>query len=72
LLVVFLWGGVVVVVFETGFLCVALAVHSGTHSVDQTGLELRDTPASASKVLGLKVCVTTAQRISFKRSECKS
>jgi hypothetical protein len=26
----------------------------GTHSVDQAGLELRDPPASASRVLGLK------------------
>jgi hypothetical protein len=34
----------------------------GTHSVDQTGLELRNPPASASQVLGLKVCATTAQR----------
>ena len=30
----------------------------GTHSVDQAGLELRDPPASASQVLGLKVCAT--------------
>ena len=36
----------------------------GTHSVDQAGLELRDPPASASQVLGLKVCVTAAWRIS--------
>jgi hypothetical protein len=28
----------------------------GTHSVDQAGLELRNSPASASQVLGLKVC----------------
>jgi hypothetical protein len=28
----------------------------GTHSVDQAGLELRNLPASASRVLGLKVC----------------
>jgi hypothetical protein len=34
--------------FETGFLCVALAV-----------LELRNPPASASQVLGLKACATT-------------
>ena len=34
--------------FETGFLCVALAV-----------LELRNPPASASRVLGLKACTTT-------------
>ena len=32
----------------------------GTHSVDQVGLELRHPPASASQVLGLKVCATTA------------
>jgi hypothetical protein len=30
----------------------------GTHSVDQAGLELRDPPASASQVLGLKVCAS--------------
>jgi hypothetical protein len=32
----------------------------GTHSVDQTGLGLRNPPASASQVLGLKVCAITA------------
>jgi hypothetical protein len=32
----------------------------GTHSVDQTGFELRNLPASASQVLELKVCATTA------------
>jgi hypothetical protein len=31
---------------------------SGTHFVDQTGLELRNLPASASRVLGLKACAT--------------
>jgi hypothetical protein len=31
----------------------------GTHSVDQAGLELKNLPASASQVLGLKVCATT-------------
>jgi hypothetical protein len=31
----------------------------GTHFVDQAGLELRDPPASASRVLGLKACATT-------------
>jgi hypothetical protein len=31
----------------------------GTHFVDQAGLELRNPPASASRVLGLKVCTTT-------------
>jgi hypothetical protein len=30
-----------------------------THSVDQAGLELRNLPASASQVLGLKACATT-------------
>jgi hypothetical protein len=33
----------------------------GTHSVDQAGHKLRSPPASASQVLGLKVCATTAQ-----------
>jgi hypothetical protein len=32
----------------------------GTHSVDQAALKLRDPLASASQVLGLKVCATTA------------
>jgi hypothetical protein len=31
----------------------------GTQSVDQAGLELRNPPASASQMLGLKVCTTT-------------
>jgi hypothetical protein len=44
--------------FETGFLCILLA-DPGTHSVDQAGLELRNPPASASRVLGLKACATT-------------
>jgi hypothetical protein len=30
----------------------------GTHSVDQAGLELRNLPASASQVLGLKAKAT--------------
>jgi hypothetical protein len=33
----------------------------GTHFVDQACLELRNPPASASQVLGLKACATTAQ-----------
>jgi hypothetical protein len=41
--------------FETGFLCIALPVLELTHA----GLELRNLPASASQVLGLKVCATT-------------
>jgi hypothetical protein len=31
---------------------------SGTHFVDQTGLKLRNLPASAFKVLGLKACAS--------------
>jgi hypothetical protein len=31
----------------------------GTHSVDKASLELRNPPASASQVLGLKACATT-------------
>jgi hypothetical protein len=31
----------------------------GTNFVDQAGLELRNPPASASQVLGLKACATT-------------
>jgi hypothetical protein len=31
----------------------------GTHFVDQAGLELRNPPASASQILGLKACATT-------------
>jgi hypothetical protein len=34
---------------------------SGTHSVDQAGLELRNLPASAFQVLGSKACATTAR-----------
>jgi hypothetical protein len=33
----------------------------GTHFVDRAGLELRNPPASASQVLGLKACATTAR-----------
>jgi hypothetical protein len=33
----------------------------GTHFVDQAGLELRNMPAFASQMLGLKACATTAQ-----------
>jgi hypothetical protein len=40
------------VMFKIVFLCVALAVLELT--VDQAGLELRNPPASASQVLGLK------------------
>jgi hypothetical protein len=33
----------------------------GPHFVDQAGLKLRNSPASASQVLGLKVFATTAR-----------
>jgi hypothetical protein len=47
----------------TFVVCVSLCSPGcpGTHSVDQAGLELRNPPASASRVLGLKVCAITAQ-----------
>jgi hypothetical protein len=35
----------------------------GTHFVDQTGLELKNPPVSASQVLGLKAWATTASVI---------
>jgi hypothetical protein len=42
---------------------VSLCSHGcpGTHSVDQAGHELRNPPASASQVLGLKAGTTTAR-----------
>jgi hypothetical protein len=33
----------------------------GTHFVDQAGLKLRNPPASASQVLGLKACATMSR-----------
>ena len=44
--------------FETGFLYSPGCL--GTYFVDQAGLEHRNPPASASRVLGLKACATTA------------
>jgi hypothetical protein len=35
----------------------------GTHSVDQPGLELKNPPAFASQVLGLKACATMPSHI---------
>jgi hypothetical protein len=46
-----------VLFFKTGFLCSPGC--PGTYFVDQAGLELRNPPASASRVLGLKACATT-------------
>ena len=37
----------------------------GTHSVGQTGLELRNLPATPSQVLGLKACATMPGLLSF-------
>jgi hypothetical protein len=37
----------------------------GTHSVDQASLELRDLLDSASQMLGLKACTTTARILFF-------
>jgi hypothetical protein len=37
----------------------------GTHFVDQAGLELRNLPASASRVLALKACATIARPFFF-------
>ena len=54
----FFWGGGVGWGGETGFLLYSPGC-PGTHSVDQAGLELRNLPASASRVLGLKACTTT-------------
>jgi hypothetical protein len=40
-----------------------------TYYIDQAGLKLRDLPASASQVLGLKVCTTMSSLtgLCFKR-----
>jgi hypothetical protein len=43
----------------------------GTHSVDQAGLELRNPPASASQVLGLKACATMPSLFTFKTADLK-
>jgi hypothetical protein len=37
----------------------------GTHSVDQAGLKLRNSPVSASQVLGLKACATMTGLLYF-------
>ena len=37
----------------------------GTHFVDQAGLELRNLPAFASRLLGLKACATTPGIVLF-------
>ena len=49
-----------VLLLRTDTLTKAILFFPRTHSVDQAGLELRNPLASASRVLGLKVCTTTA------------
>jgi hypothetical protein len=57
-----------IIFFPSGFSRQGFSVHSPeTHSVDQAGLELRDPPASASQVLGLKACATTARPLILTR-----
>jgi hypothetical protein len=60
----FFWFLVLVLVFQDRVsLCSpGLAVLDLTLYVDQAGLEHRTRPASASQVLGLKACATTAQQ----------
>jgi hypothetical protein len=48
-------------VYRSDFPVFTPVPHPGTHSVDQAGLELRNLLASASQVLGLKACTTTAR-----------
>jgi hypothetical protein len=49
------WFGLVLVcLFSRQGFSVSRHGCPGTHSVDQAGLELRNLPASASRVLGLK------------------
>jgi hypothetical protein len=54
--------------FKTGFLSLCSPGCPGTHSVDQAGLELRNPPASAYQVLGLKACTTIARQNFFFQS----
>jgi hypothetical protein len=50
--------------FNTVFLCALCSTGCpGTYSIDQAGLNLRNLTASASQVLGLKACTTTARLI---------
>jgi hypothetical protein len=62
-------GMIFLMIFFNLFLGVGVGAYipgcPGTHSVDQTGLELRNPPVSAFQVLGLKVCATTTWRNDF-------
>jgi hypothetical protein len=53
--------------FDFGFLRQGFSVQSwlSWNSVDQAGRKLRNPPASASQVLGLQACATTAQPFFF-------
>jgi hypothetical protein len=42
----------------------------GTHFVDQAGLKLRNLPASASQVLGLKACAATTRQVQYFNNLC--
>jgi hypothetical protein len=64
------WFGLVLV-FQDG-ISLYTSGCPGTHFVDQAGLELRNIPASASRVLGLKAFATTpGQFLSFSQIECQ-
>ena len=54
-------------VFEAGshYLTIYNPSCPGNHDLDQDGLRLRDLPASAFQVLGLKVCATMASNKNF-------
>jgi hypothetical protein len=52
----FVWFGLVLVFQDRVSLCSPGCL--GTHSVNQVGPKLRNLPASASQVLGLKACST--------------
>jgi hypothetical protein len=70
----FLFLFFVVVVVVGVFLRKGFSLYSpgclGTHFVDQTGLELRNPPTSASRLLGLKACSTMPGFISYFLIHC--
>jgi hypothetical protein len=62
-LLLLFWFGLVLVFGDRVSLCSPDCPE--TRYVDQAGLKLRNPPASASQVLRLKVCVTTAWHAHF-------
>jgi hypothetical protein len=58
---IFVFFCLFVFVFRDRVSLCSLAGCPGTHFVVQAGLKLRNLPASASQVLGLKACATTAR-----------